>query len=144
MHDDLSSNADPLRRISTQISINASTERVWSLLTDIDSMPGLHPQMVSARWLDDASEAALGVWFNSVNIHEDLMWESTSRIVEFRPCRAIAWTVESSVAPPTVCRFELVADSDAGEDRTLVRQTYVFATRPDALPPVEQAVNGSH
>jgi uncharacterized protein YndB with AHSA1/START domain len=134
---------DPIRQVTAQISIDASVDRVWSLLTEVDLMPGLHPQMLSAHWLDGVSEADLGARFTSQNGHDELgVWESTSRIVEFEPGRRIAWTIEGLPAPPAVCRFDLVtdADSDSGLDRTLLRQSYFYDSRPGASPPVARAL----
>jgi uncharacterized membrane protein len=130
---------DPIRRVTAQIRIDAPARRVWELLTEVELMPGLHPQMLSARWLDGASEADLGARFSSQNVHGELgVWESTSRIVAFDPGRFIAWTIEGVPAPPAVCRFDLV--NEDGEDRTLLRQSYFYDSRPGAAPPVERAL----
>lgn len=132
---------DPVRRVSERISVDAPLERVWSIVCDVNQMPGLHPQMLSARWLDGASEAELGVRFESENVAVDFgVWQAVSRIVEYRPGRSIAWTIEGPVPPPTVCRFDLVRDPDTARERTVVRQTYFFDTRPGAAPPVDDAL----
>jgi uncharacterized membrane protein len=130
-----------IRQVSEEISVDAPVGRLWSILTDVDQMPGVQPQMLSARWLGGASEAALGARFASENIHEGGVWQATSRIVEFRPGHSIAWTVEGAAAPPTVCRFDLIADPDPSVDRVVLRQTYFFDTRAGATPPIECATS---
>jgi uncharacterized membrane protein len=141
-HEIESDPADPIRRVTGQLSVDAPVDRVWSIVTDVEQMPGIHPNMLSAQWLDGASEADLGARFASKHVHEEFgVWHAISRIVDFRPSRSIAWTIEGTVAPPTVCRFDLISDPDpeSGQDRTLLRQTYFYDTRPGAPPPIEQA-----
>lgn len=134
----------PIRRITEEISVDAPTERVWAIVTDLGQMPGVHPQILSAHWLDGASSAALGTRFSSENVHADGVWRATSRIVGFVPGHSIAWTIEGAAAPPAVCRFDLVPVPVPGSDRerTLLRQTYFFDTRPGASPPVRCALAG--
>ena len=141
----------PIRLVSERISVHASVDKVWSIVSDVGQMPGLHPQMLSARWLDGADAAGLGVRFESDNVAAEFgVWQAVSRIVEFRPGHCIAWTVEGAVAPATVCRFDLLRDtdldqhpganSDSAGERMELHQTYFFDTRPGASPPVEQAL----
>jgi uncharacterized membrane protein len=143
-HEIESDPADPVRRVTGQLSVDAPVDRVWSIVTDVEQMPGIHPNMLSAQWLDGASGAGLGARFASKHVHEEFgVWHAISRIVDFRPSRSIAWTIEGTVAPPTVCRFDLIPDPDpdpdSGQGRTLLRQTYFYDTRPGAPPPIEQA-----
>lgn len=133
----------PVRGFTNQVSINAPLERVWSIVTDVDRMPGVHPKMLSARWLDGASEAALGVRFTSEHVHEEYgVWTAVSRIVDFQHNRSIAWTIEGAVTPPTVCRFDLIdaPNPESSQSQTWLRQTYFYDTRPGASPPIEQAL----
>jgi len=115
--------AESAEELSAEISINASPERVWDIVTDLEWLPGIDPSILSARWLDGATEARLGARFATDRVSEGVgVWRAVSRIVGFVPGRLIEWTVESSIAPPAVCRFEI----HSGERATVVRQTYVF------------------
>lgn len=129
-----------IRRVAERISVDASVAKVWSILTDVDQIPGIHPQVLSARWLDGVVEAELGARFASENVHQDGVWQATSRIVAFDPPCVIAWTIEGSAAPPTVCRFDLTPDPDPSVERVVLQQTYFFDTRPGAEPPIECAL----
>ena len=53
---------DAVRTISARIAIapGTPTERVWAIVTDLGQMPGLHPHVLAARWLDGAAEASIG------------------------------------------------------------------------------------
>jgi uncharacterized membrane protein len=137
--------SDPIRRVTETISISAPVDQVWAVVVDVNKMPGIHPKMLSAQWLDGSSKADLGVRFASDNVHEEFgVWRATSTIVHFQPAHSIAWTIEGDVAPPTVCRFDLVPDSNPTQVRTLLRQTYFYDTRPGASPPIEQALAHCH
>lgn len=82
-------------------------------------------------------EAALGARFGTENADlEHGVWLAVSRIVEFRPPTAIAWTIEGDLPPAAVCRFDVVV-----EDGTVsVQQTSVVDTRPGAPAPVAAAL----
>ena len=133
------SDGDPVHRISSRIPITAGTsrERVWAALTDLASMPGLHPQVLGAHWLDGARQSAPGARFATENADpEHGVWLAVSRIVAFHPPTTIAWTIESDLAPAAVCRFDVV--DEAGT--VSLQQTYVVDTRPGARPPVAEAL----
>jgi uncharacterized membrane protein len=115
--------ADSAQELTAQISIDASAERVWELLTDLEGLPGMDPSILSAHWLDGASEPRLGARFATDRVSEGLgVWRAVSRIVRFIPGRLIEWTVESSGAPTVICRFEI----HPGESATVLRQTYLL------------------
>jgi uncharacterized membrane protein len=135
--------AGEVRRITEQVSIDAPVGRVWAIITDVRQMPGVHPRMLSAHWLDGLAGAGLGARFASTHVHEELgVWRAVSRIVEFTEQVSVAWSLEGDVLPPAVCRFDLEPgrDPDSGGERTLLRQTYFYDPRPGASPPVEQAL----
>jgi Polyketide cyclase / dehydrase and lipid transport len=130
---------DPVRRLASRIAISPGTsiERLWTVMTDVALMPRLHPQVLAARWLDGAEEAAVGVRFATENADGDIgVWHADCRIVEYRPYSTIAWTIESDAAPPAVCRFDVL---DTGDGITL-EQAYFVDTRPGAGPPVSAAL----
>lgn len=141
---------DPVRRITHTLTIDRDLEQVWAAITDVDRMPGIHPNMLSARWLDGGHEAELGARFVSDHAHPEWgVWHAVSRIVVLEPRRTVAWTVDSDLAPPTVCRFDLCADEGLIGDqdaapRTTLRQTWFHETRPGFAAPISEAVADTH
>ncbi|GLZ53508.1 SRPBCC family protein [Actinomycetospora sp. NBRC 106378] len=139
---------DPVRRITHTLTLARDPDQVWAALTDVDRMPGLHPNMLSARWVDGAHEAELGARFVSDHAHaEHGVWHAVSRIVALEREKTIAWTVDSDLAPPTVCRFDLCPDliDDRGATpRTVLRQTWFHETRPGFSAPIAEAVADQH
>lgn len=115
--------ADRAQELTAQISIDASAERVWEILTDLERLPGMDPSILSAHWLDGVTEARLGARFATDRVSEGVgVWRAVSRIVGFIPGRLIEWTVQSPDEPAAVCRFEI----HPGEGGTVLRQTYLL------------------
>ncbi len=66
--------------------IAASPTEVWTLVSDIELMPRLSPELQSVEWLDDGGGPALGARFIGRSSHESLgEWATTSHIVECEP-----------------------------------------------------------
>ena len=117
------SSAESVQEVTAEISINASAERVWEIVTDLEQLPGTDPSILSAHWLDGATEARLGARFATDRVTEGVgVWRAVSRIVGLIAGRLIEWTVESSIAPTSVCRFEV----QPGDSATVLRQTYLL------------------
>ncbi len=139
MHAERHAQGEPVRRLTSRIAISPGTslERLWMVMSDVALMPRLHPQVLSAHWLDGAQEAALGTRFVTENADADIgVWHASCRIVEYRPHSAIAWTIESDAAPPAVCRFDVLESSEG----ITLEQSYFVDTRPGAGPPVAAAL----
>jgi uncharacterized protein YndB with AHSA1/START domain len=88
--------------------IDAPPDRVWRLVSDIELMPTMSPELQSVQWLDGAAGPALGARFVGRNRHEALgEWATTSYVVEFEPERVFAWAVEDPANPMALWRFRL-------------------------------------
>ncbi|MFF4731683.1 SRPBCC family protein [Streptomyces mirabilis] len=99
--------------------IAAPPAQVWTLVSGIELMPRLSPELESVQWLDGRSGPALGARFVGRSKHEALgEWATTSHIVEYEPLRVLAWAVEDAQHPTAVWRFSL--ESQGGG--TLLRE----------------------
>jgi Polyketide cyclase / dehydrase and lipid transport len=56
-----------LDRDSAQIVIDAAPEQVYDLVADVTRTPEFSPEVVAVRWLDGATEPAVGARFEAVN-----------------------------------------------------------------------------
>ena len=105
--------------VEVPIEIDASPERVWSVVSDIGVMPGTSRELQAVEWLDGRREAGLGARFAGHNRHEAFgEWSTTSVIVEYDPPRVFAWAVGDPEQPSAIWRFSL--EPQAGG--TLLRQ----------------------
>jgi Polyketide cyclase / dehydrase and lipid transport len=94
--------------VQVQTWIDASPQRVWELVSDIQLMPTMSRELQSIEWLDGATEPAVGAKFVGHSKHEALgEWSTTSHVIEYEPERAFAWAVENPADPTAVWRFRL-------------------------------------
>jgi uncharacterized membrane protein len=101
----------PTVEVSTWIE--APPEAVWRLVSDIGLMPGLSRELQSVEWLDGVSQPAVGARFLGRSKHDALgEWSTTSYVVEYAPCRALAWAVEDPQQPSATWRFTLRPERD--------------------------------
>jgi hypothetical protein len=56
-----------LDRDSAEIVIDAAPEQVYDLVADVTRTPEFSPEVVAVRWLDGATEPAVGARFEAVN-----------------------------------------------------------------------------
>jgi uncharacterized protein YndB with AHSA1/START domain len=107
----------PDNSISGTIWIDASVDRVWELISDIDKLPIFFESLLSAEWIAPYTRPGVGAQFLAV--HESQRnsreWIETSHIVEFAPPDRIAWASQSEERPPTLCRFTLEPHKEGTE-----------------------------
>jgi len=88
--------------------VDAPPERVWPLVSDVTSMPGLSNELQAAEWLDDVREPVVGARFRGRNQHPMLgEWETTSQVVECEQPAVFAWAVEGAGGTMATWRFRL-------------------------------------
>ena len=96
--------------VEVQIWIGAPPQRVWALVSDVELMPSMSPELQSVEWLDDVSGPAVGARFAGRSKHEALgEWSATSHVVEFEPGHVFAWAVGDPLHPTAIWRFRLEA-----------------------------------
>lgn len=105
--------------VEVETSIDASPQRVWEFIADIELMPKLSPELRSVEWLDGASGPTLGARFVGRSEHDALgQWATTSHVVEFDPPRVFAWAVEDPDHPSATWRFTV----EPADGATVLRQ----------------------
>src|SRR6476619_3484385 len=65
----------------TSIDVNASPERVWSLITDVTQMGQWSPECWSCTWLDGADGTVVGARFKGRNKRGLMRWSTISAVV---------------------------------------------------------------
>ncbi len=94
--------------VAVQTWIDASPQRVWELVSDVQLMTTMSPELQSIEWLDGATGPAVGARFVGRSKHEALgEWSTTSHVVEYEPERLFAWAVEDPKNPTAIWRFRL-------------------------------------
>ncbi|MEV4729777.1 SRPBCC family protein [Saccharopolyspora sp. NPDC049426] len=116
--------------VQVETWINASPDRVWGLVSDIELMPELSPELQSVEWQDGATGPALGTRFIGRSEHDALgQWQTTSHIVDFDPPRSFGWAVEDPDNPTAIWRFTVLPEGDG----TLLRQWMQMGPAPSGL-----------
>lgn len=120
----------PTAEVETRIA--AAPERVWQLVSDIELMPTLSPELGSVEWLDGAKGPVLGARFVGRNQHDALgEWETTSYVVELDPPRTFAWAVGDPDHPAATWRFSV----EPVHGGTVLRQRMQLGPAPSGLSP---------
>jgi uncharacterized protein YndB with AHSA1/START domain len=78
------------------VTVAASPERVWDLVTDITRMGEWSPENRGGRWLGRARGPAVGARFVGVNAHGWVRWPTRCRVVECERPSRFAFTVAES------------------------------------------------
>ena len=94
--------------VEVPIEIDAPLERVWAIVSEIETMPGASPELQAVEWLDGRCGPGLGARFRGRNRHEAFgEWSTESVIVAYDPPREFAWAVGDPSFPAAVWRFSL-------------------------------------
>ncbi|WP_369386728.1 SRPBCC family protein [Streptomyces sp. CG1] len=96
--------------------IDAPTERVWALVSDITLMPAMSEELESVEWLDGADGPAVGARFVGRSRHEAFgEWSTTSQVIECERERVLAWAVQDPADPSAIWRFRLHPENGGTE-----------------------------
>jgi uncharacterized protein YndB with AHSA1/START domain len=88
--------------------IDASPQRVWQVVSNVELMPTLSTELQSVEWLDGSTGPAVGARFVGHNKHDALgEWSTTSHVIECEPERVFAWAVDDPKNPTAIWRFRL-------------------------------------
>ena len=121
--------------VEVAISIDASPERVWEMVTDIVGMGDWSPEYNGGEWIDGADGPRAGARFRGRNRRQGREWESVSTVIEAKPARSFAWAVGDPDNPAATWRFDLTPE----ETGTRVRQHVRLGPGPSGLTqPIEQ------
>lgn len=84
-----------------EIEIAAPAERVWEIISDLQTPAQTSPEFKGAEWLDGATEPDVGARFLGRNYHEALGdWETTSTVMAADKPRELAWSVLDETGTP--------------------------------------------
>ena len=81
--------------VGDSISINASPDAVWSMISDVTRMPEWSPELASTRWLGSAGGPAVGAKFRGTNRNGRRRWSTTCTVTSADPGRRFAYRVSS-------------------------------------------------
>ena len=105
--------------VEVSVHVDASAERVWELVTDIDLPARFSSEFQGATWIDEGG-LAVGARFVGRNHHEALgAWETTSHVVRLEPLRRFEWAVTDPDSPSASWWFAL---EPAGPGALVLRQ----------------------
>jgi uncharacterized membrane protein len=94
--------------VEVRIWIDAPPERVWAVVSAVESMPDMSDELQSVEWIDEPTGPVVGARFIGCSKHDALgEWATTSHIIECDPPRVFAWAVEDPENPTAVWRFRL-------------------------------------
>lgn len=94
--------------VEVRVWIDAPPDRVWELVSDIELMPAMSPELQSVEWLDGADGPVAGARFTGRSRHEAMgEWETISQVVELEPERMFGWAVGDPAEPAARWRFRL-------------------------------------
>ena len=114
----------PDRPATASVTIAASPDKLYGLVTDIANMGRLSPECTGGTWLGGATGPAVGAKFKGTNKAGMVRWSTVNRVVIADPGAAFAFETDGSGARWTY-RFE------ADGDRTVVTESReMFKKRP--------------
>jgi hypothetical protein len=113
-----------LDRDSAEIVIDAAPEQVYDLVADVTRSPEFSPEVVAVRWLDGATEPAVGARFEAVNrsTTSGRRWRNRPVVVAADRGREFAFRRTEPFSGTVVWRYRF-APVDGG---TRVVESYEF------------------
>jgi uncharacterized protein YndB with AHSA1/START domain len=97
-----------------EVTIDASPEDVYRLVSDPVVMADLAEEFYKARWIRGAKEAAVGNWFSGTNRNGWRRWVTHAEVTEAEPGRRFAYRVRTPFFVP-ISRWEYdIAPEGAG------------------------------
>ncbi len=78
------------------VSVDATPDKVWALVTDLGRMGEWSPETTSCRWLGRTREPAVGATFVGFNRRGWARWATTNRVEEVDPGRAFGFRVRET------------------------------------------------
>jgi Polyketide cyclase / dehydrase and lipid transport len=94
-----------------EVTVHASPERVWVLVTDINVPARFSSEFAGAEWLGEGP--CVGARFKGSNEHPAIgAWQTTSVVTRCEPGRLFEWAVGDPEHPSAMWRFELAPVDD--------------------------------
>lgn len=113
--------------VEVEVTVLASAERVWQLVSDIELPSRFSAEFRGAQWID---EPGVGSRFVGRNEHPALgAWETTSWVTRHEPMRRFEWAVSDPHHPSASWWFAI----DEGEDCVRLRHGGRMGPAPSGL-----------
>lgn len=104
--------------VQVQTWIDASPERVWRIVADVELMPSLSNELQHVEWQGGATGPSVGASFVGHSKHDALgEWSTTSYILECAEPEVLGWAVTDPDDPSARWRFTL-RPKDGGTELT--------------------------
>jgi uncharacterized protein YndB with AHSA1/START domain len=85
------------RELNAEITVEASPDKVWEVLTDLTRMPDWSPELVKMLPLKRGG-LRVGQWYLGINRRKAVVWPTRSVVAVLEPQRSLAWDTKSSGA----------------------------------------------
>lgn len=117
-----------------KIEINAAAEKVWQIVTDLQTPALTSAEFRGAEWLDGAVEPVVGARFVGRNAHRAIgEWETTCVVSVADKPHEFAYIVGDPANPGAVWRY-LIEPSGSGNG-VVVQQIAQIGPGPSGLSP---------
>jgi uncharacterized protein YndB with AHSA1/START domain len=113
-------------RGEAKVTIAATPERLYALITDISRMGEWSPECRRCEWIDGASGAAVGARFRGHNRIANYRWTTTSQVTVADPGREFAFSVMGEDRESTRWRYSFQPRNEG----TVVTESYEFCWAP--------------
>jgi uncharacterized protein YndB with AHSA1/START domain len=108
-------------RDSVTVHMNAPTDRIWDLISDVTRIGEYSPETFEAEWLDGASEPTVGARFRGHvkrNGRGPVYW-TNCKVTASEPGKEFAFVVEGPKGKPVnTWRYQLNGTATGGTDVT--------------------------
>ncbi|MFW5471541.1 SRPBCC family protein [Knoellia sp. CPCC 206435] len=105
--------------------MSATPEEVWAVVSDVTRAPDLSPEVSACRWLDGATEPAVGVRFEATNTVNGRSWKNRPVITRVEPGHLLRFERTEPFAG-TIAWQWTVTPADGGTHTTVAYEV----TRP--------------
>lgn len=85
------------RELTAEVTIAATPERVWQVVTDFDALPERSPELVKMIGLG-GGEPRVGKIYIGINRRKGVFWPTRNRIAMWEPGKTLAWDTLDSGA----------------------------------------------
>src|SRR5436190_12798217 len=88
--------------VEVEVVVDAPVERVWALVSDIETPVRFSTELQSATWLDDRARFVGRSWHKATG-----EWETVCFVTSYEVNRCFGWAVMDADNPSASWRFDL-------------------------------------
>jgi uncharacterized protein YndB with AHSA1/START domain len=116
-----SADSTAARELRAAVTVRATPERVWQVLTDFARMPEWSPELLRMVPLKRGG-LRLGQWYLGINRRGAVVWPTRSVVTVLEPARTVAWDTRSSGAR-WIYDLQPATDAGGGDEGTRLTLT---------------------